>query len=142
MGMFRRARMVGNVALRGVSYYGGNLPKPATVVMAYTGQSSYSSDFPPAFITVSADDPIADAATVDGRVRNLKSAGVEVEYRRFKNAGHGFGLGVGTDAQGWAGHAIEFWRKHISEAGLQAAKQSDRNKCSPATVRHAPSKKH
>jgi len=105
------ARMVGNVALRGVHHYGGSdLPEPAMIVIAYAGQSTYSSDFPPAFITVSADDPISDAAIVDSRVRNLRNAGIEVKYRSYKNAGHGFGLGVGTDAQGWVGHAIEFWR--------------------------------
>jgi acetyl esterase/lipase len=128
------ARMVGNIALRGVSDYGGgDLPKPATVVIAYTGQSSYSSSFPPAFITVSADDPIANAATVDRRVLNLRNAGVEVEYRRYKNAGHGFGLGVGTDAQGWVEYAIEFWRNHApkdtrrsSTDGLQAAESKER----------------
>lgn len=109
------ARMAGNIALRGISEYGGgDLPKPATVVIAYTGQSSYSSDFPPTFITVSADDRIANVATVEGRVQNLRNAGVKVEYRRYKNAGHGFGLGVGTDAEGWVGYAIEFWGNHLS----------------------------
>jgi acetyl esterase/lipase len=110
------ARMAGNIALRGVSEYGGgDLPKPATVVIAYTGQSSYSSDFPPTFIMVSADDPIANVTTVETRVQNLRDAGVEVEYRRYRSAGHGFGLGVGTDAEGWIGYAIEFWRKHLSK---------------------------
>jgi acetyl esterase/lipase len=108
------ARMVGNIALRGVSDYSGgsDLPKPATVVIAYTGQSGYSSNFPPTFITVSADDGIANVATVERRVQNLRDAGVEVEYRRYRNAGHGFGLGVGTDAEGWIGYAVEFWRNH------------------------------
>jgi acetyl esterase/lipase len=32
---------------------------------------------------------------VDRRVGNLRNAGIEVEYRKYKNAGHGFGLGVG-----------------------------------------------
>jgi hypothetical protein len=68
--------MVGNIALRGVSGYGGSdLPKPAAAVIAYTGQSSYSSDFPPTFITVSADDGIANVATVERRVQNLSDAG-------------------------------------------------------------------
>jgi acetyl esterase/lipase len=108
------ARMVGNLALRGVSdYAGGDLPKPITVVIAYTGQPSYSSDFPPTFITVSADDRIASVSTVERRVENLRNVGVEVEYRRYRNSGHGFGLGVGTDAEGWVGHAIEFWRNHL-----------------------------
>jgi acetyl esterase/lipase len=107
--------MVGNIALRGVSGYGGgDLPKPATVVIAYTGQSSYSSDFPPTFVTVSEDDPIANVETVERRVQNLRDAGVEIEYRRYRNAGHGFGLGVGTDAEGWVGHAVEFWGKYLS----------------------------
>lgn len=111
------AWMAGNIALRGVSDYGGggDLPKPATVVIAYTGQSSYSSDFPPTFMTVSADDGIANVATVERRAQNLRDAGVEVEYRRYRNAGHGFGLGVGTDAEGWIGYAIKFWRNHLSK---------------------------
>lgn len=110
------ARMVGNNALSGVSTYGGsNLPKPATVVIAYTGQSTYSPSFPPTFLTVAANDGIASAATVDNRVENLKTVGVEVEYRRYKTAGHGFGTGKGTDAEGWMDAAISFWQKHIND---------------------------
>jgi acetyl esterase/lipase len=110
------ARMAGNIALNGVSAYGGgNIPKPSTVVIAYTGQSSYSSDFPPAFFVQSENDGIAPVSAVDRRVENLRNAGVEVEYRRYKTAGHGFGLGVGTDAEGWIDYAIQFWKKNISE---------------------------
>jgi acetyl esterase/lipase len=110
------ARMVGNIALSGVADYGGgDLPKPAVVVIAYTGQSSYSKYFPPTFILVSANDGIANAAVVDKRVEHLRNAGVEVEYRRYKDAGHGFGLGTGTDAEGWLDHAVRFWEKHLSQ---------------------------
>jgi len=110
------ARMVGDIALSGVADYGGgDLPKPAAVVIAYTGQSSYSKEFPPTFITVSADDGIANATVVDRRVENLRKSGVEVEYRRYKNAGHGFGLGTGTDAEGWLDHAVRFWEKHLTK---------------------------
>lgn len=109
------ARMVGNIALNGVSAYGhGNLPKPATAVMAYTGQSTYSSDFAPAFITTAANDGIANVNTVERRVANLRNAGVEVEYRRFSRAGHGFGLGTGTDAEGWVDLAMQFWQRHMT----------------------------
>lgn len=108
------ARMVGDIALNGVTVYdGGNLPKPATVVIAYTGQSTYSSDFSPAFITVAANDGIANINTVERRVENLRNAGVDVEYRRYENAGHGFGLGTGTDAEGWLGLAVQFWKRHL-----------------------------
>jgi acetyl esterase/lipase len=108
------ARMAGNIAINGVSTYGGgDLPKPATAVIAYTGQSSYSSDFSSAFITVAANDRIANLNTVERRVENLKNAGVEVEYRRYQSAGHGFGLGTGTDAEGWVDLAIQFWQRHV-----------------------------
>jgi acetyl esterase/lipase len=49
---------------------------------------------------------------VDRRVENLRNAGIEVEYRKYKNAGHAFGLGVGTDAEGWIEFAIQFWKNH------------------------------
>jgi acetyl esterase/lipase len=111
------ARMVGDIALNGVAAYGGgNLPKPATAVIAYTGQSSYSRDFSPAFITVAANDGIVNINTVERRVENLKNAGVDVEYRRYQSAGHGFGLGTGTDAEGWVDLAVQFWQRYITGA--------------------------
>jgi acetyl esterase/lipase len=101
--------MAGNIALSGVSVYGGdNIPKPAMAVIAYTGQATYSSDFSPSFITVAANDGIANINTVERRVENLRKAGVEVEYRRYQTAGHGFGLGTGTDAEGWLDSAVLF----------------------------------
>jgi acetyl esterase/lipase len=109
------ARMVGNIALSGVANYGGgNLPKPATAVIAYTGQSTFSRDFSPTFITVAANDGIANIDTVERRVENLKNAGVDVEFRRYQSAGHGFGLGTGTDAEGWVDLAVRYWQRHIS----------------------------
>jgi acetyl esterase/lipase len=110
------ARMVGDIALDGVSAYGGGvLPKPATAVIAYTGQSTYSNDFSPAFITIAANDGIVDVDIVERRVENLKNAGVDVEYCRYESAGHGFGLGKGTDAEGWVDLAVQFWQRHIKE---------------------------
>lgn len=109
------ARMVGDIALSGIAAYkGDDLPKPSTAVIAYTGQSSFSEDFPPTFITVAANDPIANVSVVDRRVKNLRAAGVAVEYRRYRTAGHGFGLGNGTDAEGWVDHAVQFWEKHLN----------------------------
>lgn len=110
------ARMAGNIALNGVAAYGGeNIPKPATAVIAYTGQSTWSKDFSPSFITVAANDGIANVKIVEARVENLRNAGVDVEYRRYESAGHGFGLGTGTDAEGWLDLAVQFWKQHIDQ---------------------------
>jgi len=107
------ARMVGNIALSGTAGFGGHdLPKPRMVVIAYTGHTSFSENYPPTFITVSEDDRIVNVSVVDRRVENMRNAGIEVEYHKYKNAGHGFGLGVGTDAEGWMEYAIQFWENH------------------------------
>jgi acetyl esterase/lipase len=101
------ARMVGNIGQGGY-----DLPKPRIVVIAYTGHTSFSENFPPTFITVSEDDRIVNVSEVDRRVENMRNSGIEVEYHKYKNAGHGFGLGVGTDDEGWIEYAIRFWENH------------------------------
>lgn len=108
------ARMVGDIALHGVAYFGGSdLPSPCAVIIAYTGHSSFSRDYPPAFIMVSEDDTIVSVPIVDKRVEKFRNTGIDVEYRKYKNSGHGFGLGVGTDATGWLEHALRFWEKYL-----------------------------
>jgi acetyl esterase/lipase len=107
------ARMVANIASNGAASFGGNdLPKPSMVVIAYTGHSTFSKNDPPTFVMVSEDDRIVDASIVEKRVKEMRNAGIEVEYHKYRNAGHGFGLGVGTDAAGWMEDAIRFWENH------------------------------
>lgn len=107
------ARMVANIGSYGAASFGGNkLPGPAVIVMAYTGHSDFSKNDPPTFVTVSADDRIVNAVAVESRVQGLRNAGIDVEYLKFKNAGHGFGLGIGADAEGWIDRAVLFWEKH------------------------------
>jgi len=107
------ARMVANIGTYGVRSFGGkDLPKPAMVAMAYTGHSSFTKSDPPTFVTISADDPIVNVSTVERRVNAMRAAGVDVAYHKYAHAGHGFGLGLGTDAEGWIEHAVRFWEKH------------------------------
>jgi acetyl esterase/lipase len=107
------ARMAANIGSNGGSAYGvDDLPRPVAIVMAYTNHQGYSADDPPTFVTVSANDRIVNMATVERRNEALKSVGIEVEYRKYQNADHGFGLGIGTDAEGWIESAIEFWKKY------------------------------
>ncbi|PXV59384.1 acetyl esterase/lipase [Dysgonomonas alginatilytica] len=108
-------RMVGNIAMYGASYFGYNVPKPGTAVIIYTGQTSYSADFPPTFLAVSANDGIASPSVMEQRSQNLRSAGVDVEFHKYQSSGHGFGVGTGTDAQGWMDHAVRFWEKYITK---------------------------
>jgi acetyl esterase/lipase len=106
------ARMAAAIGSHGVAHFGGDdLPKPAAVVMAYTGHSDYSSDEPPTFVVVGEHDGIAPPSAMERRIAALRQAGTVVEYHKYKNLGHGFGLGTGTSAAGWIDDALRFWDK-------------------------------
>ena len=91
----------------------GLFPKPAAVVMAYTGQSEFTRSDPPTFSVVGSKDWIASPSVVEHRAQEMKRAGIDVEFHRYRNVGHGFGSGRGTGAEGWIGEAVKFWEKHI-----------------------------
>ena len=104
--------MAAAIGSHGVAAFGGDdLPKPSSVVMAYTAHSDYSPNEPPTFVIVGEDDGIAPPSAMERRIAALRKAGTEVEYHRYKNVGHGFGLGTGTSAEGWIADANRFWEK-------------------------------
>ena len=110
------ARLVARIGSDGAAGYGvSDLPKPCIIVMAYTAHPDFSGDDPPTFVMVSEDDTIVDVAAVERRVEALKNAGIEVEYHRYNSIGHGFGLGIGTEAEGWIENAVQFWENHLSK---------------------------
>jgi acetyl esterase/lipase len=93
--------MAAAIGSYGASRFGGaNLPKPATIVMAYTGLSDTSSNEPPTFAVVGENDAIAPPAVMERRVAALRRSGTDVEYHKYPNVGHGFGVGIGTTAEG------------------------------------------
>jgi acetyl esterase/lipase len=51
----------------------------------------------------------------ESQVNNLKAAGIDTEFYVYPNLGHGFGLGIGTTAEGWFENAVKFWEKHMSQ---------------------------
>ena len=112
------ARMAAAIGTHGVARFGGEaLPKPAAVVMAYTGHSDYSPNHPPTFAVVGERDGIAPPAAMERRVAALRAAGVRVEFRKYPHVGHGFGLGTGTSAHGWLQEAVRFWQSMRTPAG-------------------------
>jgi acetyl esterase/lipase len=108
------ARMAAAIASRGDARFGGgDLPRPAVVVMAYTGLSEVASDEPPTFVVVGEQDAIAPPSVMARRVNRLRGQGTTVEFHRYPNVGHGFGLGTGTSADGWVRAAIRFWERSM-----------------------------
>ena len=108
------ARMAANIGSYGTRPFGGEAsPKPSLVVMAYTGHSGYAAGEPPTFVVVGDQDGIAPPAVMERRVAALRAQGTLVQYRKYPNVGHGFGLGTGTSADGWIGDAVRFWSRII-----------------------------
>ncbi|HEY3441591.1 MAG TPA: alpha/beta hydrolase [Paludibaculum sp.] len=112
------ARMAAAIGSHGAARYGGaDAPKPAAVVMAYTAHSDCSAAEPATFVVVGELDGIAPPASMEKRVTALRQSGTAVEYHKYANLGHGFGLGKGTSAEGWALEAIRFWETAIGTSG-------------------------
>lgn len=112
------AMMSANIGSKGCPAFGINEPsKPCAVIMAYTRYTHLYPDLPPTFFIVSSDDRIVMGGVdpIDKRISELRSKGAKIEYRRYTGIGHGFGLGVGTDAEGWVQNAIGFWEDCIAE---------------------------
>jgi acetyl esterase/lipase len=112
------ARMAASIGSHGTAAFGAaRLPKPSTVVMAYTGHADVGADEPPTFVVVGDRDGIAPPSSMERRVDRLRRAGTRVEYHKYPGVGHGFGLGVGTSAEGWIVNAIQFWTTRIQSEG-------------------------
>lgn len=110
MGSSADARMAAWIGNLGVEPFGyEHVPKPAAVLMAYTGLSDASADDPPTFMEQGTDDWIAPVRVVDRRMQTLKALGVPTDYMRVEGIGHGFGIGDGTPAAGWIDRAAKFW---------------------------------
>ncbi|HWR42244.1 alpha/beta hydrolase [Sporomusa sp.] len=118
----RMAANIGSYGPSGFGYYG--LPKPPTVVMAYTGHSTYTKEDPPTFVAVGENDRIANPALMKRRANALSDAGVDVEFRQYPNIGHGFGLGIGTSAEGWLEAAVQFWEEHMASNNIRRPSDS------------------
>ena len=72
--------MAAAIGSHGVADYGGDdVPRPSTVVMAYTAHPDYSSAEPPTFVVVGERDGIAPPSTMERRVAALRRAGTRVE---------------------------------------------------------------
>ena len=104
------ARMAAAIGSHGTARFGGDdLPKPSAVVMAYTGHSEVAAHEPPTFVIAWEHDAIASPSVMERRAAAVRATGAAVEFHRFPGLGHGFGPGIGTNAEGWIGRAVTFW---------------------------------
>jgi acetyl esterase/lipase len=106
------ARMAAWLGSNGTERYGeASYPRPAAVVMEYTGFSEVTGKEPPTYACVGTDDGIASYRTMQDRIERIKANGTAAEIEVFRGLSHGFGLGEGTVAEGWIYRAIAFWER-------------------------------
>ena len=98
----------------GTSAFGErDLPRPSAVVIQYTGYIDYTNNEPPTYACVGENDGIANWRTMERRIENMSTLGIPTEFHKYPNLGHGFGIGIGTSAEGWLNDAVAFWERQI-----------------------------
>ena len=108
------ARMVAWLGSRGTSAFGEKeYPRPAAVIMQYTGLTEVTGNEPPTYACVGTSDGIAGYRSMERRISQIKANGTDTEIEVFKGLPHGFGLGEGTIAEGWIDNAVRFWEKQM-----------------------------
>ncbi len=106
------ARMAAWLGTYGTESFGERqYPRPAAVIMQYTGLSEVTSNEPPTYNCVGTLDGIANYRTMQNRINRIKANGTNAEIEIFNGLSHGFGLGEGTVANGWIDRAVNFWER-------------------------------
>lgn len=95
------------------SYTNDNIPQADAIIMQYTGYDHISAYDAPTYACVGTNDYIADYTFMKQRLDLLNILHIPTEFHCYKGLSHGFGLGIGTIAEGWVDDAIAFWKKQI-----------------------------
>lgn len=110
------ARMAAWLGSYGTESFGEAVyPRPAAVIVNYTGLSEVTGTEPPTYSAVGTNDGIASYRTMERRIEAIKAKGTDAEIEVFSGLSHGFGLGTGTVAEGWLNHAISFWERNMEK---------------------------
>lgn len=107
----RMAAWLGNYGTE--SFGEKKYPRPSVVIMQYTGLSEVTGNEPPTYNCVGRNDGIANYKVMENRINKIKQNGTDAEIEIFDGLPHGFGLGIGTNAEGWINNAIEFWQRNM-----------------------------
>lgn len=67
---------------------------------------------PFAVVCAGGRDGIADWRVMKRRLECLQTYGIDTEFHMYPRMPHGFGLGLGTEAEGWFDEAVRFWERN------------------------------
>lgn len=125
------ARMASWVGTYGTAEFGSpRCPRPAAVIMQYTGLSEATGREPPTYACVGDADGIADYRRVRRYIEEIGHSGTDTEIQVFRGLHHGFGLGIGTAAEGWVKNAVAFWERNSDHSKKRDLSITSANKVS------------
>lgn len=108
------ARMAAWLGAYGTSAFGEKqYPKPAAVIIQYTGLSEVTGDEPPTYACVGTSDGIASYRSMERYISRIKNNGTNAKIEVLDGLSHGFGLGQNTVADGWLDRAVMFWEDNM-----------------------------
>lgn len=110
----RMAAVLGNKRYL-FNYTNSNIPQAEAVIMQYTGYNYVSKDDACTYVNVGTNDYIASWHGMKQRVASLNSLGINSEFHCYQGLSHGYGLGIGTRAEGWIDDALAFWKRNTRE---------------------------
>lgn len=105
------------------AFGGKKLPRAGTLVMQYTGHTNHTRQEPPTYVCVGENDGMCDWQVMKKRCDALAACGIDTEFHKYPHLGHGFGLGIGTEAEGWIESAIAFWKRHLPARARRVLKR-------------------
>ena len=109
----RMAAVLGNEAYLQQLTGRTDIPQASAVIMQYTGYTQASQYDAPTYVCVGSNDGIASWRTMQNRLQRLSAMGIPTEFHVYEGLGHGFGIGIGTVADGWVNDALKFWQTNM-----------------------------
>ena len=108
------ARMAAWLGSYGTAAFGeADYPRPAAVIMQYTGLGEVYGNEPATYNCVGTNDGIASYRTMERRITAIQANGTDAMIEVFPGLSHGFGLGTGTVADSWINNAVSFWERNM-----------------------------
>lgn len=89
-------------------YFGKD--NPEEICMKYEIVRNMDEAYPPAYLVQAEDDSTVPISNTRHMAEKLTELGIMHQYEHVPTGQHGFGLGTGTDAEGWAERAVTFWK--------------------------------
>ena len=119
----RMAATLGNADNLDALTQRSDIQQAGAVIMQYTGYNASSPTDAPTYACVGTNDGIANYRTIQNRLESLESYGIPTEFHAYEGLPHGFGIGTGTNAEGWIYDAVRFWEEQMPDDNIPEHRQ-------------------